>query len=58
MSDYLKKNEIGVSTKDRVNIIERIFGDNGILKSKDVYQFEERCNIITIMDGSNPQFCK
>jgi hypothetical protein len=57
VSDYLK-NKIGVNTKDRVNIVERIFGDNGILKSKDEYQFEERCNIITTMDGSNAQFCK
>jgi hypothetical protein len=57
VSDYLK-NKIGVNTKDRVNIVERIFGDNGILKSKDEYQFEERCNIITTMDGSNARFCK
>ena len=55
MSDYLK-NKIGVNTKDRVNIFECIFGDNGILKSKDEYQFEEKCNIITTMDGSNEQF--
>jgi hypothetical protein len=52
------KNKIGVNTKDRVNIVEHIFGDNRILKSKDEYQFEERCNIITTMDGSNEQFCK
>ena len=57
VSDYLK-NKIGVNTKDRVNIVERIFGDNRILKSKDAYQFEERCNIITTMDGNNEQFCK
>jgi hypothetical protein len=57
VSDYLK-NKIGVNTKDRVNIVERIFGDNRIQKSKDEYQFEERCNIITTMDGNNEQFCK
>jgi hypothetical protein len=28
------KNKIGVNTKDRVNIVEHIFGDNRILKSK------------------------
>ena len=50
MSDYLK-NKIGVNTKERVNIVERIFGDNRILKSKDEYQFEERCNIITTMNN-------
>jgi hypothetical protein len=31
VSDYLK-NKIGVNTKDRVDIVERIFGDNRILK--------------------------
>jgi hypothetical protein len=42
-TDYLK-NKIGIKTKDRIHLIDLIFGEQGILNSADTFQFEERCS--------------
>ena len=43
MGNYLK-NKIGIKTKDRIHLIDLIFGEQGILNSADTFQFEERCS--------------
>jgi len=43
ITDYLK-NKIGINTKDRIHLIDLIFGEQGILNSADIFQFEERCS--------------
>jgi hypothetical protein len=43
ITDYLK-NKIGIKTKDRIHLIDFIFGEQGILNSADAFQFEERCS--------------
>lgn len=45
VSDYLK-NKLGVTWAERITILDRIFGHDGILNAKDNYEFEERCATI------------
>lgn len=41
VSHYLRNN-VGVNCKDRADILDKIFGENGILNATDVYQYEAR----------------
>jgi hypothetical protein len=41
LGDYLRNN-VGVNCKDRADILDKIFGENGILNATDVYQYETK----------------
>ena len=54
ITDYLK-NKIGIKTKDRIHLIDLIFGEQGILNSADTFQFEERCSQL-LTNANTPDF--
>jgi hypothetical protein len=54
LTDYLK-NKIGINTKDRIHLIDLIFGEQGILNSADTFQFEERCSQL-LTNANTPDF--
>jgi transposase-like protein len=54
VSVYIR-NKIGVKTKERVHIMDSIFGEEGVLNSKDTFEFEERCATITTLPGASSQ---
>jgi hypothetical protein len=54
ITDYLK-NKIGINTKDRIHLIDLIFGKQGILNSADTFQFEERCSQL-LTNANTPDF--
>jgi hypothetical protein len=47
--------DIGVKTKERVHIMDSIFGEEGVLNSKDTFEFKERCATITTLPGASSQ---
>ena len=54
ITDYLK-NKIGINTKDRIHLIDLIFGEQGILNSAETFQFEERCSQL-LTNANTPDF--
>jgi hypothetical protein len=54
ITDYLK-NKIGINTKDRIHLIDLIFGEQGILNSADTFQFEEWCSQL-LTNANTPDF--
>ena len=51
------RNNVGVNCKDRADILDKIFGENGILNATDVYQYEARsAHLLTLPVASNGQF--
>ena len=56
VSAYLR-NKIRVKTKERVHIMDSIVGEEGVLNSKDIFEFDERCaKITTLPDASRQEF--
>lgn len=56
VSHYLRNN-VGVNCKDRADILDKIFGENGILNATYVYQYEARsAHLLTWPVASNGQF--
>ena len=54
ITEYLK-NKIGIKTKNRIHLIDLIFGEQGILNSADPFQFEERCSQL-LTNATTPDF--
>ena len=54
ITDYMKS-KIGIKTKDRIHLIDLIFGEQGILNSADTFQFEERCSQL-LTNANTPDF--
>jgi hypothetical protein len=45
----------GFFRKDRIHLIDLIFGEQGILNSSDTFQFEERCSQL-LTNANTPDF--
>jgi len=54
ITEYLK-NKIGIKTKNRIHLIDLIFGEQGILNSADTFQFEEWCSQL-LTNANTPDF--
>ena len=52
---YYLKNKISIKIKDRIHLIDLIFGEQGILNSSDTFQFEERCSQL-LTNANTPDF--
>ena len=54
VTDYMK-DKVGVRTKHRVVVINGIFGEDGILQSKDEYEFEKKSAELMSLEGANSE---
>ncbi|KAK3103522.1 hypothetical protein FSP39_019838 [Pinctada imbricata] len=57
LSDYLK-NKVGMTSSSRRPVIEKIFGDAGVVNADDTYSFEARCEEVKDAASQNPTFVK
>ena len=55
LSDYLK-NRAGVTATERKTIVDKIFGEEGIVLVNDSFDFEEKCISVKDLATENTQF--
>ena len=57
VSEYLK-NKIGINNSERHNVVEKIFGNAGVLDANDTFEFEKRSDFLLSDLNMYPSFCQ